>query len=123
MKGQCTAITHQGGRCQKLATGSDGLCWTHDPANADSRRRNASRAGRAKPNREVGALKDELATLAEGVRNGSVERADAAVINQILNTRTRLVELERKIAEQDEIMARIEALEQRAHNEGRLKRA
>ena len=41
-----------------------------------------------------------------------MERGDAVVVNQILNTRARLIELERKVKEQDEVLARIEALEQ-----------
>jgi hypothetical protein len=33
------------------------------------------------------------------------------VVNQILNTRARLIELERKVRETDELEARLEALE------------
>jgi hypothetical protein len=35
----------------------------------------------------------------------------AAVVNQIINTRARLIELERKIKETEELEARLEALE------------
>jgi hypothetical protein len=35
----------------------------------------------------------------------------AAVVNQIINTRARLIELERKIREQEELEGRLEALE------------
>jgi hypothetical protein len=40
-----------------------------------------------------------------------VERGVAAVVNQIINTRARLIELERKIKETEELEARLEALE------------
>jgi hypothetical protein len=40
-----------------------------------------------------------------------VGRSDAAVVNQILNTRARLIELERKIKEQEVLEERLEALE------------
>lgn len=40
-----------------------------------------------------------------------MERGDAVVINQILNTRARLIELERKVREQYEVIERIEVLE------------
>ena len=39
-------------------------------------------------------------------------RSEAAVVNQILNTRARLIELERKIREQEELETRLEALEE-----------
>jgi hypothetical protein len=42
---------------------------------------------------------------------GEVGRSEAAVVNQILNTRARLIELERKIREQEELEGRLEALE------------
>jgi hypothetical protein len=40
-----------------------------------------------------------------------VSRGDAIAVNQILNTRARLIELERNIKEQEELEARLEALE------------
>jgi hypothetical protein len=40
-----------------------------------------------------------------------VERGVAAVVNQIINTRVRLLEVERKIKEQDELEERLAALE------------
>jgi hypothetical protein len=40
-----------------------------------------------------------------------VERSVAAVVNQIINTRVRLLEVERKIKETEELEARLEALE------------
>jgi hypothetical protein len=56
-------------------------------------------------------LKKQLRELAADVLSGKVERADAAVVNQILNTRARLIELERKIKETEELETRLEALE------------
>jgi hypothetical protein len=66
--------------------------------------------GRSKGNTEIAHLKKQLRELAEGVLSGKVERADA-VVNQILNTRARLIELERKIREQEELEGRLKALE------------
>jgi hypothetical protein len=43
---------------------------------------------------------------------GDLETGRAAVANQLINTRLRAVELERKIRETEELEARIEALEQ-----------
>jgi hypothetical protein len=82
------------------------------PRNADKRRRTASRGGRGKPNREIRALKKQLEDLVADVLEGRVDRGDGAVVNQILNTRARLIELERKVKETKELEDRIERLEQ-----------
>ena len=84
----------------------------HDPANAEERRRAASKGGRGKPSREIRDLKKQLEDLAAGVLAGTVDRGNAAVVNQILNTRARLIELERKVKETEELEERIERLEQ-----------
>ncbi len=111
---RCGFIKASGERCKGTATGPHGLCWAHAPENAAQRRRGAVRGGKAKANREIRDLKDQLATLAEGVLAGHVDRGDAAVVNQIINTRARLVEIERKVKETEELEARLEALERDA---------
>jgi hypothetical protein len=109
---QCTAVKRNGGRCTLPANGPQGLCWAHDPANAEKRRRGASRGGKAKANREIAAIKGQLEDLVRDVLAGDLETGRAAVANQLINTRLRAVELERKIRETEELEARIEALEQ-----------
>jgi hypothetical protein len=86
-------------------------CFNHDPARSGERRRNASRAGRTRGTGEISDLKKQLKDLAADVLGGEVPRSDAAVVNQILNTRARLIELERKIREQEVFEERLEALE------------
>jgi len=49
--------------------------------------------------------------MIEDVRSGAMDRADAAVCGQLYNTLIRAVSVELKAREQDEILARIEALE------------
>jgi hypothetical protein len=112
LSGQCTAIKRNGERCTLPATGQQGVCWAHDPRNADKRRRTASRGGRGKPSREIRDLKKQLEDLAKDVLEGRVDRGNAVVVNQILNTRARLIELERKVKETEELEDRIERLEQ-----------
>jgi hypothetical protein len=46
------------------------------------------------------------------VLEGRRDKGVAAVVNQILNTRVRLIELERKVKETEELEHRIEALEE-----------
>jgi hypothetical protein len=110
---QCGAITRVGGRCTASVPPGADWCFNHDPARQDERRRNASKAARSKPgSREIKDLKKQLEDLAAGVLDETVKRANAAVVNQILNTRARLIELERKVKETEELEARLDALEQ-----------
>jgi hypothetical protein len=108
---RCAGIKRDGGRCTAIVRPSQTHCYQHDPKRAQERQRNASKGGRSKGNTEIADLKKQLRELAADVLCGKVERADAAVVNQILNTRARLIELERKIREQDELEERLEALE------------
>ena len=113
---QCTAVKRNGERCTLPANGPQGLCWAHDPANAEKRRRGASRGGKARANRELPSIKALLENLTERVLAGDLETGRAVVANQIINTRLRAIELERKIKETDELEVRIASLEQ--HQEG-----
>ena len=47
-----------------------------------------------------------------------MERGSAVAVNQILNTRARLIEIERKIKETDELEARLEELERLLEQRG-----
>jgi hypothetical protein len=68
------------------------------------------RAGQ-KASREIKDLKTQLADPADVVLDGSIARGVGVVVNQILNTRARLIETERKVREQDELLERLEFLE------------
>jgi hypothetical protein len=107
----CGAITANGVRCTATVRPGAEWCYNHDPARAQERKRNASKAARSKGNGEITDLKAQLKDLAADVLAGEVGRAEAAVVNQILNTRARLIELERKIREQEELTGRLQALE------------
>jgi hypothetical protein len=116
--GVCAGIRRSGGRCTVSVEPGQTYCHHHDPARADERRRAASRAGKSKPSREIKDIKKQLEDLAADVLAGNVERGNAVVVNQILNTRARLIELERKIREQDELEARIQQLEEMQEQKG-----
>ncbi len=62
---------------------------------------------------EIAVLKKQLHGLAADVLEGNVDRGDAAVVNQILNTLIRAIEQERKIREIEEIEERLSELERR----------
>ena len=56
-------------------------------------------------------LHRQLQTLAEDVAKGDLAPYRAAVIVQALNARIRLLETERRITEQEDLLARLDALE------------
>jgi hypothetical protein len=56
-------------------------------------------------------LKAQLETLADDVLNDRIEPKVGAVVNQILNTRVRLIEAERKLREAEELEERLTELE------------
>lgn len=117
MSVKCSAITHAGQRCNASAK-SGQWCYSHDPAQAEQRKRNASkggkRAGRGRPSvsPELEEIKGQLRTLLAGVLSGRYETGMVSVANQVQNTRLRLIEVERKLEENAELEARIEAIEQ-----------
>jgi len=108
---QCAGIKRAGGRCSATASGSNGYCWHHDPANAEQRKRAASRGGKSKPNKELANVKGLLTGLVGGVLKGTTNRADAAVCGQLLNTLIRAVAVELKVREQLDLVERLEELE------------
>jgi len=79
--------------------------------NAEQRQRIASRAGRSKPNRELADVKARLQSMIDDVRDGTMDRGDAAVCGQLYNTLIRAVSVELKIREVEELEQRIQALE------------
>jgi hypothetical protein len=111
----CGAITAKGGRCSATVRPGAEWCYNHDPARAAERRRNASKAAKSKPSRELSDIKRLLSELTSRVLGeegfAPLETGPAAVANQLINTRLRAVELERKIREQEELTERLEALE------------
>ena len=107
----CRANKRDGSPCTAPATGADGYCWAHDPANAEERRRIASRGGRGRGGGELGELKKRVKDLAAGVLDGTVDRGRAAVAKQLYNTLIRAIEQERKLRELGELEERLEALE------------
>src|SRR5215204_1103449 len=107
----CRATKANGEPCRAPATGPHGYCWAHDPANAEQRSKMASRAARSKPSRELVRVKAQLEDLTRDVLAGDLETGRAAVANQLMNTRLRAIEQERKIKETEDLETRIQALE------------
>ena len=113
----CSGIkAADGGRCRAQAMRNSQWCIGHDPAQAEARRRRASkggkRGGRGRPQAELAEVKSILRGLAGSVLKGTSDRQDAAVVGQLLNTVIRAVSVELKAREQLELIERLEALEE-----------
>lgn len=110
----CTGITRSGERCRGVAIDSSGLCYAHHPDHAEDRRRAARkgghRGGRGRPQAELANIKDRLQELAEDVLAGEVDRADAAVAGQLLNTVIRAIGMEMRVREVEELAREVEEL-------------
>jgi hypothetical protein len=110
---RCAAITRAGERCKLDAT-SGSYCWSHAPENAEARRQRARRGGKARGSSEVSAIKRELRTVIADVLSGQIKSGVGAVAFQGYNALLRACEIERKLIEQEEIITRLEQLEQQA---------
>lgn len=108
---RCSAVKPDGEQCGRIVGASQRYCYSHDPARERERSRNASKAGRAKPSKDVISIKGQLQELTDQVIAGQIDKAAASIAGQLLNIKLRAIELERKIREQDELLTRIEALE------------
>ena len=113
--GKCTAITRGGGRCKGVAIDGSGLCYSHHPDHEQDRRQAArkggKRGGRGRPTSELARLGVRFEELADKVLSGEVERAAGAVAGQLLNGARACVRDGLAAREQEELEARIAALE------------
>jgi hypothetical protein len=120
----CSGIRTDGGRCQAQPMRNSEYCLNHDPSRAEENRRRSSkggkRGGRGRPRVEVTNVKTQLQELADAVCDNEINRADAAVVSQILNVLLRAITIEAQLREQEEVAQRLEALEAAlAHRKGR----
>lgn len=109
---RCAGIKRDGGRCEAVVSDKQTYCYHHDPANAEKRRRVASKGGRSKSSREIQGFKQEVRDLIANVKMGAQDRADAMVLLQAYRLLKDFIELERRVKETDDLAARIEELEQ-----------
>jgi predicted RNA-binding Zn ribbon-like protein len=109
---RCAGTKRDNSPCTATVDPPQRFCWWHDPANADKRRRAASKAGKAKPSRELVGIKMRLSDLADDVLTGAVDKGVAAVASQVLNVYLRAVSVELKVNEQLELIERLEGLEE-----------
>jgi hypothetical protein len=113
---RCPGTKRDGSRCTVTVEPPQTHCWWHDPANADERKRAASkggkRGGRGRPSVELARLQARFEELAERVLSGDVERGIGAVAGQLLNGARACIRDGLAAREQEELVARLEALEE-----------
>ena len=113
---RCSAITHGGNRCKRIAIDSSEWCHSHHPDRAKARsraaRKGGQRGGRGRPQADLHDLKARLITLGDEVLEGSVDRGKAAVAGQLWNTAITAIRTALKAKEVEEMEERLEALEQ-----------
>jgi hypothetical protein len=112
----CSGIRADGGRCQAQAMRNSEWCINHHPDRAEVRRRRASkggkRGGRGRPIAELGSLRDENADIRRRLLEGEWLPNVAAVAVQSINTDIRAVGAALRAREQEELVERLEALEE-----------
>lgn len=109
---RCAGLTAKGDQCMASAAPGAKWCFNHDPARAEERTRNASRAARSKPNKATKDLHELLEDLTERVISGELETSRGAVVAQLINTRIRLLGHELKVKEVVELEERLALLEE-----------
>ena len=114
----CSATKRDGERCTLQANAKHGLCWAHDPKNGEARRRRAAMGGKAKASKVTKGLHKLLEDLTKDVISGELDTGRGAVANQLISTRIRLLEFERRVKETEDFEERIAELEARAQEEG-----
>ena len=112
---KCSGITRSGTACKGTPIDGSQWCYVHHPDHAEERRRHGARGGkrggRGRPTAELTRLQRRFEELADKVLSGEVERAAGAVAGQLLNGARACVRDGLAAREQEELEARIAALE------------
>ncbi len=96
---RCSGSKADGSPCERIVPEGVDLCYSHDPDRAQARRASASKAGRARgPVAELAELRAMVKRYMTDVEAGRLEEA-------------RVVEVGLKVREQEQLIERLEALE------------
>jgi hypothetical protein len=113
---QCSATKPNGERCTLPANGPQGVCWAHAPEHREKRRKNASKAAKAKGNKEVAIIKEEIKTAIAEVRNGDMDRNKARAMFTGWGVLLDYIRLERQVYLEEDLAVRIEELKRERGN-------
>ncbi len=96
---RCQAIKPSGERCKGDASPGAEWCYSHDPAHAEQRRRNASRGGktggRGRGGTDLADLKRDIRGVIDGVLAGTILQGPGVVALQGFNVLLRAQKVER----------------------------
>jgi hypothetical protein len=113
---KCSGITQAGTACKGIPIDGSQWCYVHDPELTNERRRHGSkggkRGGRGRPIIELGALRDENLEIRRRLLEGELAPGVAAVAVQSINTDIRAVGAALKVRDQEELVGRLEELEE-----------
>jgi hypothetical protein len=107
---QCSFTKPNGERCKLAAQGPQGVCWNHDPKYAEKRSRQASRAAKAKADKEVREAKREIRELIRLVREDGFDVSRANTANRLYQTLLQYILAERGIYREEDLAVRIREL-------------
>ena len=111
MMAKCLGTKRDGSQCTATVNPAQSYCWWHNPDNAEKSQRAASKGGKAKASKLSKQLHNLLEDLTTHVVEGTLETSRGAVANQLISTRIRLLDFERRAREQEELVGRLELLE------------
>jgi hypothetical protein len=111
---RCAGKRDDGKPFERVIGATSTYCYSHDPEAAKTRKEASmiATAARGSTSARLKGLDKKLASLERDLREGLIDRGTAAVLNQILNTRARLVELNLRAIEQQEILDRLDEIEE-----------
>jgi hypothetical protein len=113
---KCAGITQAGSTCKGIPIDGSQWCYAHHPDRTDERRRHGSRGGkrggRGRPIAELSSLRDENTQIRHRLLEGELLPNVAAVAVQSINTDIRAVGAAMKAREQEELVERLEGIEE-----------
>jgi hypothetical protein len=109
---RCSHVYGDNSQCKRIVSAEQEFCYSHDPARASERKRNAARGGKAKASGEIGRVKARLQALADAVEDGTLDKGVGAVVSQIWNVYLSAVRTELKVKEVTELEERLEEVEE-----------
>jgi hypothetical protein len=127
---RCSALKADGTPCERIVSISETFCYAHDPATADERKRTAAKAGqrggRGRPGpraKEIREVKTSIRQLVDDVLTGRQYTSRGNTVSALWNTYLRAIEVELQALEQEELVGRLEELEEQTmrQEEGRKK--
>ena len=110
---RCSASKPDGSPCERIVGATQDFCFSHDPSHSEERKRNASKAGKSKSNRELRDVRRQLQDITDRVLTGGLDTKRATAATQALQAKIRAVEVERRLEELYEVEEALAELESR----------